>query len=249
MKYDINILIADDDPEVVKSSCRMLNNEGYSAEGVLSGDMAMDRMERNDYDLVLTDLAMPGMDSIYLIKWIRQHRPGTGIVTMADCMMRETIREAHKLGIISHMRKPFTPALLKEMTSMALELIEIRASGEEPEDEFPPAVLEELDEAIYRCWKESGNINRVLLDAQKVLGYLPSSIQERIAQALDINPSEVRRIVLSYPCFTTKPWGGDTSYFSGSGRAWRGVPWKTGRRVIAAVNEYIRTREAEKAGG
>jgi CheY-like chemotaxis protein len=247
MKNSINILIADDDPDVIKSAWKTLNHEGYSVEGVLSGEMAMDRIEQNNYDLVFTDLAMPGMDSIYLIKWIKQSRPAIGIVIMADPMMQETIKEAHRLGIISHMRKPFTPALLKEVTNKALELIKVEAADKELEEEFPAAVLAELDNVIHQYGKESNSIVKVLLDAQKILGYLPSMIQERIARALNIYPSEVRSIVSFYSCFRTKP-GSDTSYFkSGSGRAWRGVPWKTGKRVVNAVNEFIRMRELEAA--
>ncbi|MBI5408055.1 MAG: response regulator [Nitrospirae bacterium] len=250
MKNSINILIADDDPEVIKSAWKALNHEGYSVEGVLSGEMAKDRIERNNYELALIDLAMPGMDSIYLIKWIRQSRPGVSIVVMADYMMQETIKEAHKLGIISHLRKPFTPALLKEVTNKALELIQVKASEKEPEEEFPPTVLAELDNVIHQYGKESNSIVRVLLDSQKILGYLPSMIQERIARALNIYPSEVRSIVSFYSCFRTKPGSGDTSYFkTGSGRAWRGVPWKTGKRVVDAVNEFIKMRELEEARG
>lgn len=250
MKNSIYILIADDDPEVIKSAWKTLNHEGYSVEGVLSGEMAMDRIEKNNYDLVFTDLAMPGMDSIYLIKWIRHSRPAVGIVIMADPLMQETIKEAHKLGIINHMRKPFTPALLKEVTNKALELINVKAADKELEEEFPAAVLAELDNVIHQYGKESNSIVKVLLDAQKILGYLPSMIQERIARALNIYPSEVRSIVSFYSCFRTKPGSNDTSYFkTGSGRAWRGVPWKTGKRVVNAVNEFIRMREVEIAKG
>ncbi len=250
MKNNINILIADDDPEIIRSAWRTLHLEGYSVEGVLSGEMAMDRIERNNYDLVFTDLAMPGMDSIYLIRWIRQFRPSIGIVVIADYMMQETIKEAHKLGIISHMRKPFTPAALKEVTNKTIELIRAKTSENEPEEEFPPAMLAELDNAIHQYKGKSNSTVMVLLDAQKIFGYLPSVIQERIARGLNIYPSEIRSIVSFYSCFRTKPGGADTPcYMSGSGRVWKGVPWKTGKRVINAVNEFLKMRQLEEAKG
>lgn len=246
MKNSINILVADDDPGVIRHACKTLDHEGYSVEGVLSGETAQDRIERNDYDLAFIDLAMPGMDSIYLIKWIRLYRPGVGIVVMADHMMQETVREAYKFDIISHMKKPFTPVLLKEVTGRALELIKMNAIEREPEDKFPPEVLADLDDVIHRHRQGSNNIVRVLLDAQDILGYLPSLIQDRIARKLNMYPSEVRSIVSFYPCFRTKPGSGDAScYKGGGGRAWRGVPWKTGKKVIDAVNEYIRTKQVK----
>lgn len=250
MNNDINILVVDDDSEVIKSAWKTLNHDGYSVEGVLSGEMAMDRIGRNNYDLVLIDLAIPGMDSIYLIKWIRQSRPALSIVVLADYMMQETIKEAHKLGIISHLRKPFTPVLLKTATNKAIELIKAKIPENEPKEEFAPAVLEELDNVIQQYGKESNSVVTVLLDAQKLLGYLPSAIQERIARGLNMYPSEIRSIVSFYSCFRTKPGYSDTSYFKyGNGKLWKGVPWKSGKRVIDAVNEFIRIRQSEEAKG
>ncbi len=250
MKNNIVILIVDDDPAIIRSARNVLNHEGYSVEGVLSGKDAMHRIERNNYNLAFIDLAMPGMDSIALIRWIRQSRPYVGIVALADYMMQETIKEAHKLGIINLLRKPFTPAALKEITNKTVELIRADASQTEPEEEFPQAVLAELDEVIHKYRGKSNSTVMVLLQAQKIFGYLPSVIQGRIARGLNIYPSEIRSIVSFYSCFRTKPAGADTPcYMSGSGRIWSGVPWKAGKKVTNAVNEFLKSRQLQEVKG
>lgn len=250
MKNNINILVVDDNPEIIRSAWGVLNREGYTVEGVLNGKEAMHRIEQNNYDLVFTDLAMPGMDSIALIRWIRQFRPAVSIVVIADYKMQETIKEAHKLGIISLLKKPFTPATLREVTNRTIELIKMNASEDKLEEDFSPAMFAELDKVVHQYSEKPNGTITVLLRAQDIFGYLPFVIQERIARGLNMYPSEIRSIVSFYSCFRTKP-GGDhpMCYISGSGRVWRGVPWKTGKRVANAVNEFLKWRQLENVKG
>jgi len=250
MKNNINILVVDDNPETIRSAWSVLNHEGYTVEGVLSGKEATHRIERNSYDLAFIDLAMSGMDSIALIRWIRQFRPAVSIVVLADYKMQETIKEAHKLGIISLLRKPFTPAILREVTNRTIELIKMNTPENKLEEEFSPVMFAELDKVIHQYSEKPNSTITVLLRAQDIFGYLPSVIQERIARGLNMYPSEIRSIISFYSCFRTKP-GGDhpMCYISGSGRVWRGVPWKTGKRVANEVKEFLRWRQLEEVKG
>lgn len=247
---NISILVVDDDPATIRSAWNALNREGYSVEGVLSGEEAMHRIERNNYTLAFIDLAMPGMDTVALIRWIRQFRPAVSIVVLADYKMQETIKEAHKLGIISILRKPFTPAILREVTKRTIELIQMNTPENKLGEEFSPVMFAELDKVIHQYREKPNSMIVVLLRAQDIFGYLPLVVQEHIAQGLNIYPSEIRSIVSFYSCFRTKP-GGDhpRCYISGSGRAWIGVPWKTGKRVANAVNEFIKWRQLGNVKG
>ncbi len=215
-------------------------------EGVLSAKKAMPRIRQNNYDLVFTDLLMPGTDGITLIKRLKQLRPDTGIVVMTDDPSQRAVEEAHKLGIISYVRKPFTPEMLKDVTNKAIEWIRENAIENKPKEEFPPSMLAKLDEVIHQYRKETNHIIRLMLHAQEIFGYLPSVIQKRIAQSLNMYPSEIRSIVSFYSCFRTKPGGEHPPcYMKRTEKIWRDVTWMTSRRVANAVNEFIRARQLE----
>jgi len=252
MKDYINILVVDDDPIIIKSAWRSLEPEGYNVEGVLGAKEAMDRIEQNNYALVITDLMMPGVDGMTFIRWLRQFRPAIGIVVITGQLIQEmeTIKEAHKLGIITHMRKPFTPAMLKDVVKETLAWIKECALEIDTREEFPAEMLETLDKVISQYWGNSGQTIRALLHAQDILGYLPAVIQKRIAHGLNMYPSEVHSIVSFYPYFRTKADDERIPcHIMGSQKVWRGMPLKRGKRVESAVNEFIRMRELEEARG
>jgi hypothetical protein len=129
---------------------------------------------------------------------------------------------------------------------MALETTKGNDSEVEPEHYFQPAKLEEVDSVVEQYRKNSRHAIGVLLHAQKILGYLPPIIQKRIAQGLNMYPSEVRRIVSFHSCFRTEPEDahvpGNTS---GIEKAWNSVTWMTGSNALHAVNDFIKERQLE----
>ena len=62
------IMIVDDEAELMHALCEMLTGQGYQTEGFTSGSDALKRLAEQDYDLLLTDLMMPEMDGIALLK-------------------------------------------------------------------------------------------------------------------------------------------------------------------------------------
>lgn len=208
MANDTKILVVDDEPVVIRSAERVLKAEGYNVEGVLSGKEAILRMEENHYDLVLTDLKMPEVDGITLIRWMRKSKPSIGIVVITGYPSQETIKEALELGIIDYVPKPFTPAVLTDVTRRALEWIRREVYVEEkPKEEFPPSMLAELDRVINQYKKRPGSSIPALQRAQEIVGYLPSVIQKRISRGLNIPVAEIHSIVSFYSFFTMKPRG------------------------------------------
>lgn len=244
MKDNMSIMVADNDPETIRNAWMFLNYEGHSVEGVLSGKEAIRKIKQNNYDLVFTDLTLSGIDGITVIKWIKQYRPATGIVALTDKPSKKTLKEVHKLGIISHMMKPFSLEMLRDVTAKAMEWINENALKNEQEEEFQPEVLAELDAVINQYGKTPSHAIRVLLHAQEIIGYLPSVIQKRIAQGLNMFPSEIRSIVSFYSCFRTKPEGKRAPcYISGYEKAWNSVTWMTGNKALHAVNDFLKGRQ------
>ncbi len=246
----MKILFVDDDPIILKSAERALIPEGHTVEGALNGKEAMARIEQNNYDLVFTDLKMPGIDGISLIRWLRQFRPDIGIVVMTGYLLPETIKEAHKLGIIVHMMKPFTPEALKSITNETIEWIRENSLENEQKEDFHPSMLAELDNIIHQYRNVPSSAILVMLHVQEIFGYLSSALQKRIAKGLNLYPSEIHSIVSFYPCFRTKAKDDYVaSHIRGSAGVIKGIIPKTGKRVTDAVKEYIKWKESESKGG
>jgi NADH:ubiquinone oxidoreductase subunit E/CheY-like chemotaxis protein len=209
MVDDIKILVVDDEHVVIRSVEMVLKAEGYNIEGASNGKDAILKMEETSYNLVLTDLNMPEMDGITLIRWLRQNRPDVGIVILTGYPSQETIKEALELGIIDYVPKPFTPAVLVDVTQRAVEWLEKKAAVEEKpkEEEFPPSMINEIDRVINQYKDRPGSSIPVLQRCQQIVGYLPPEVQKRIAKGLNISPAEIHSIVSFYSFFTMKPRG------------------------------------------
>lgn len=208
MADDIKILVVDDEAIVIRSAERVLKSEGYNVEGVLSGKEAILRMEQNNYNLVFTDLKMPEVDGITLIRWMRKSRPDIGVVIITGYPSQDTIKEALELGIIDYVPKPFTPAVLTDVTHRAVEWIKGKAVVEEkPPGDFPPSMAAELDKVIQEYRDMPGSLIPVLQRAQELVGYLPPVVQKHISKGLNIPVAEVHSVVSFYAFFTMKPRG------------------------------------------
>lgn len=206
-----NILVVDDESIVIRSAELVLKGAGYEVEGANGGREAIAKMEQKSYGLVFTDLKMPEVDGITLIRWVRNARPDTGIVILTGYPSQDTIKEALSLGIIDYVPKPFTPAVLLDVTQRAVHwVLERRGAagkGEEEKDDFPPSMAAELDKVIEFYRDKPGSLIPVLQRAQEMIGWLPVPALRRIAQGMNIPPAEVHSVTTFYSFFTMKPRG------------------------------------------
>jgi NADH:ubiquinone oxidoreductase subunit E len=202
------ILIVDDELVVIKSAERVLKGEGYHVEGALGGREAIMKIGEDGYDLVFTDLKMPEVDGITLIRWIKKTKPSVGIVIITGYPSQDTIKEALELGIIDYVPKPFTPAVLLDVTERAVEWTRGRKPEEKKiDEEFPPSMAAELDRVIAEFRLKPGSLIPVLQRAQEIVGYLPPIVQKRVSKGLNIPVAEVHSVVSFYSYFTMKPRG------------------------------------------
>ncbi len=208
MTAEPKILVVDDETVVIKSAERVLKSEGYAMEGALGGREAILKMESQHYDLVFTDLKMPEVDGITLIRWVKKSRPDTGIVIITGYPSQETMKEAIELGIIDYVPKPFTPSVLLDVAKRATEWVRGRKPAvKAEEEEFPPGMAAELDRVISTFRHRPGSLIPVLQRAQEIVGYLPPVVQKRIAKGMNIPVAEVHSVVSFYSFFTMKPRG------------------------------------------
>ena len=213
MTDNMKILVVDDEPIVIKSCESVLRAEGYNVEGLLSAREAMLKMEEQPFDLVFTDLKMPEVDGLTLIRWIRKERPDTGIVVITGYPSQETIKEALELGIIDYVPKPFTPVALIDVAKRAVDWIkgppavDKEKEKEKEREELPPSMLNEIDRVIDQYKGKAGSSIPVLQRCQEIVGYLPPSVQKIVARGLGLTPADIHSIVSFYSFFTMKPRG------------------------------------------
>ena len=103
------ILILDDDPVVTLSCKRILGAEGYSITTVDKGDAALNKLVKEDYDLFISDVMLPDISGMEVLKEARVIKPQTDVVIITGYPRLEDAKEASRLGARQYLEKPFTP--------------------------------------------------------------------------------------------------------------------------------------------
>lgn len=104
-----NLLIVDDEEKYRDSLRIILESKGYLVEDAASGEIALDMMKSSDYDLVLTDLIMKGMDGIELVERIKAVKPQMDVIIITGYGSIKNAVEAMKKGAFSYFVKGHDP--------------------------------------------------------------------------------------------------------------------------------------------
>ncbi|MEW6600910.1 MAG: response regulator [Nitrospirota bacterium] len=103
------ILILDDDPVVTLSCKRILGAEGYSISTVEKGEAALNKLAKEDFDLFISDIMLPDINGMEVLKEARIIKPSTDVVMITGYPRLEDAQEASRLGAQQYLEKPFTP--------------------------------------------------------------------------------------------------------------------------------------------
>lgn len=114
------ILAVDDEPVVLDSFRRILVLEGFNVDTVETGPEALGLIQRHDYDFVFTDLKMPEMDGVEVVKAVKHLRPDVDVVVITGYGTIETAVETLKQGACEYVQKPFTAEELAEFVHKLL---------------------------------------------------------------------------------------------------------------------------------
>ncbi|MBN1483554.1 MAG: response regulator [Chloroflexia bacterium] len=100
------ILVVDDDPIILESLRRLLEKRGYGVEAASTAADALRVLEAKRCDLVLTDLSMPGMDGMALLRRIKEQSPHIPVVMLTAYASTETVIQALREGVNDFLTKP-----------------------------------------------------------------------------------------------------------------------------------------------
>src|SRR4051812_23064720 len=120
------ILIVDDEVGQMKALCHTLRGEGYETVGFSNGPAALGELRKNQFDLLLTDLMMPGMDGITLLREALALQPDLVSIIMTGEGTIVTAVEAMQSGALDYILKPFRLSVVLPVLSRALTVRQLR---------------------------------------------------------------------------------------------------------------------------
>jgi CheY-like chemotaxis protein len=109
----MKILLVDDDQFFRDVFVDKLNHEKYKAFSAAGGAEAIDKIATNDFDLVISDIGMPKVNGIEVLKFTKKNKPKTKVIIMSTYVIQKVIDEAIELGADEYIEKS---SFLKNIT-------------------------------------------------------------------------------------------------------------------------------------
>jgi CheY-like chemotaxis protein len=169
------VLVVDDDPVVGKSFDRVLSEKGYTVSSVPNGSDALDKLGREDYDVVFTDIRMPGMDGIEVAEQIKARRPWIPVVIVTGYGTAADETRAKAAGVSEFLHKPLSPEMIEGSARKAFRVIEGGA---------PKALLAEMAAAAPRAEVEAAVVPQPAVAAEERAWKTVALFLEKIALLL-----------------------------------------------------------------
>jgi CheY-like chemotaxis protein/anti-sigma regulatory factor (Ser/Thr protein kinase) len=169
------ILIVDDDPDIHELLTKALRRKDWYLESAFDGVEGWTKFGASDWDLVITDVIMPGIDGMELLDLIRREKPDVPVVVMTVESTADKIVEAIREHAYSWFRKPFT-------TQAVVEMVESALAGRLRDDDIEVlSASERWVELRLRCDRDAGM--RALHFVDEMEPDLPASERESVAMA------------------------------------------------------------------
>ncbi|MFI5305218.1 MAG: sigma-54-dependent transcriptional regulator [Nitrospiria bacterium] len=121
MPKPVSILVVDDEINIRTALAKIIEKQGYLAETAESGQIALSRIENGYYHLVITDLKLPDMNGLEILKKVKERSPETEVVVMTAYGTIETAVNAIKGGAYDYLTKPVEKERLLLLIDKALE--------------------------------------------------------------------------------------------------------------------------------
>ena len=127
------IIVVDDEKQICENVAKILSKNNYEVTRAISAEDALAKMAQESFALLISDIVMPEMNGLELLKLVKKEWPLTKAVMMTAYASTDTAVKAVRLGALDYIPKPFTPDELRQTIDQALEgkLIEARISEQE----------------------------------------------------------------------------------------------------------------------
>jgi two-component system response regulator PilR (NtrC family) len=147
-----NLLIVDDEQSYRQLLSLVFEGDGHSIRTAMNGRDAINKLQEEPAEVIITDVRMPDMDGIELLRAAREFLPDVGVVLMTAFATVDTAREAFKLGADDFIQKPFDVEELKIIVKKALDR----------------QVLINENRAFKRAQRERGSVRNIIGHSDKM---------------------------------------------------------------------------------
>lgn len=116
------VLVVDDDLPIAKMLVSILADEGYEVDWACNGLLALEKIDANDYDLILSDLRMPELDGVCLYRELRRRQPGLlrRVIIITGTIGHPEYQTFLAETQVPYLEKPFSLPALQAITRQVL---------------------------------------------------------------------------------------------------------------------------------
>ena len=114
------VLVVDDD-ETIRDTLYELLSEVYLCQTAETAEKALARLEAEPYDVVLTDISMPGLSGLELLGHVRQHFPTTPVIIISGISDQEHAQGLIRIGAFDFLLKPFSLETVEKSVKRAVD--------------------------------------------------------------------------------------------------------------------------------
>ncbi len=164
MEPPAEILIVDDQINTCKSLQAILKKSGHQSDYTLKPEEALKRVQAQHYDIVITDIRMPGMDGIQLLEELKKIRPHLVVIMITGYATIKSAVESVQKGAYDYLPKPFTPDEVRVIIERAVEYSRLEAENILRRRELQP------QRSFENIIGNSAALQRVFEMIQKVAG-------------------------------------------------------------------------------
>ncbi|HYW68966.1 MAG TPA: sigma-54 dependent transcriptional regulator, partial [bacterium] len=195
------ILIIDDEDSIRDYLSMMLEREGYEVSASESGKKALKLNTKKAYDVVITDIQLPGMTGLEILTALRESDPELPVIIITGHASQESAIEALNMGAFYYLLKPVSNEELKQVVRTALEVHRLKDENKDLERALHPVGEREMVGASGRMESVFDLIDRVATTSSTVLLYGESGTgKELVARAIHSRSARSDKRFVSINC-------------------------------------------------